>query len=152
MVPQIQTAIEEDQVPFLHTQMVQLQCIESAEKIASNFMCNLIAIKTAVDIYLIDKSLTLTVLLCSQIADLLLKPFREEKQGSGKKLTLFFAVYCGNGKILYLSVILAYVDIGGNKLADFLANETRIIKPIPLSAWLFMPMQSESRSFVQILG
>ncbi|GFW03682.1 hypothetical protein TNCV_2537931 [Trichonephila clavipes] len=70
-------------------------------------------------------SLIPTSSLCSLIIHLFLRPSRKAKFGSPKKSILLYSLL---GKSCTLQRISAHVDIGGDEIADPLANEARTLE------------------------
>ncbi|GFW14163.1 RNase H domain-containing protein [Trichonephila clavipes] len=102
----------------------------SAGQIASNFTCELIAIRTALDIYLtrtnIANSDGIIVLSDCRFA---LEAIKEGKMGLIHEINLFLH-WC-IGQIMYPSVDPAHIDIEGNEMADL--NEARTLEPLTSS-------------------
>ncbi|GFT39261.1 RNase H domain-containing protein [Trichonephila clavipes] len=110
----------------------------SAEQIASNFSCELIAVRTALDIYLtrtnIDNSDGIIVLSDCKSA---LEVIKEGKMGLTQEINSFLFSIGALGKSCTLQCIPAHLDIEGNEMADSFANEARTIEPVTSSTTVF---------------
>ncbi|GFY27544.1 RNase H domain-containing protein [Trichonephila clavipes] len=95
----------------------------SAAQIASNFTCELIAIRTALDIYLTGTS------IADSDGIIVLSNCRSALEVTQEINSLLFSIGA-LGKSCTLQWIPAHVDIEGNEMANSFGNEARTLEPV----------------------
>ncbi|GFY31379.1 RNase H domain-containing protein [Trichonephila clavipes] len=106
----------------------------SARQIASNFSCELVAIRTVLDIYLTRTNIANSegIIVFSDCRSAL-EATKEEKMELTQEINSLLCSICALGKSCTLQWIHVYVDIEGNEMIDSLANEPRTLEPVILS-------------------